>query len=1064
MQQLPVVRDFISKNAIEISFHVHSCVTVNLFLFLNTSKNCCMNYCLAYINIACRYAIKHRSPLYVVPFVLFSFFSTTVFAQSTVRGTVTDSKGQPAIGVTVNVKGTAINTATADNGTFTINAARGATLVFTAVSFETLEQKVGASSSMTVTLTEKAGMMNDVVVIGYGTRRKRDLTGTVSTLGGDEVVAAKAQSVQEALQGRVAGVDVRRGNGKAGSDMIIEVRGVNSIYGNTQPLYVVDGIVMGNINEINPADIERIDILKDASSTAIFGSRGANGVVIVTTKRGVKGPPRVSYDAYVGMVQPYNLPAVMSGPRFVDYAREFYNTQATINNQPTPVADNKIFSATELSNIAAGTYTDWVSMIKRNGLQTNHNLAVTGGSDNLLYYFSAGYQLYQDALKEADVKRYTFKVGADITPNKTFKFGGSIIANYSDFTPGSPEVFRSVYRLRPTGSPYNSDGTRRFFVYEGESQITNPLFDLEGEIRKRQYVKVVPNAYFELSFLRNFKFRSSFTPDLLFQRTGAYYDMFSKTVAGVGASRGENGAEHWFNYTWDNTLTYNNQFGNHKIDAVVGSSNNYYQYDNNLTQVRGLPYKSLWFNVGSVSAVTLPNGSVVQPTTAVSSGYSKQTLTGIFARANYSYKNRYLLTLTNRYDGNSIFAPGKQWGFFPSGGVSWIVSEESFMKSVSSISSLKLRFTYGQSGNAALGGFLFPYITQSTVGQSFYDFNGANANGFLPSRLADKSLTWEKTTEYNTGFEVTAFKNRVSLTMDVYSKTAKGSILLSLIPTANGFNNVITNLGSVRNRGIEVGLVTHNIRNQKLTWTTTFNFAKNKNEIVDIFGDRKTNDVGNQKFIGEKARVVYNYKVVGVWQTDEAAQAALYGQRPGQWKIEDFNGDKKIDPADRQINGSNIPNWFGGVTSNITFANFDFGITVYTRQGTFQQSTFLNQYMNGDQNRARFGAFDRNYWTFNNPGNEWANNAIEQDGNRRSAAEFQNSSYTKISNMALGYTLPRSLLGNSAIKRLRVYIDAYNPFIWTKFVGWDPETADANSFSDANFRLRTFIFGVNLSF
>lgn len=1023
-----------------------------------------MNYCLAYTKAIGRRFINRRCQLFLFHFLFFAFASTIVLAQNTVRGTVTDSKGQPAIGVTVNVKGTSVNTMTGDNGGFSINAAQGATLVFSGVSFETLEQKLGASSNINITLTEKTGMMNDVVVIGYGTRRKRDLTGTVSTLGGDEIVASKAQSVQESMQGRVAGVDVRRGNGKAGSDMIIEVRGANSIYGNTQPLYVVDGIVMGNINEINPADIERIDVLKDASSTAIFGSRGANGVVIVTTKRGVKGAPRVSYDSYVGMVQAYNLPPVMNGPRFVEYAREFYNTQATINNQPTPVADNRIFSATELNNIAAGTYTDWVDMIKRNGLQTNHNLSITGGNDNLLYYFSAGYQLYQDVLKEADVKRYNFKVGVDITPNKTFKFGGSIIANYSDFTPGSPEVFRSAYRLRPTGSPYNADGTKRFFVYEGESQITNPLFDLEGEIRKRQYVKVVPNAYLEFSFLRNFKFRSSFTPDLLFQRTGAYYDMFSKTVAGVGASRGENGAEHFFNYTWDNTLTYNQQFGDHRVDVVAGSSNNYYQYDNNLISVRGLPFKSLWFNVGSVSAVTLPNGTVVQPTTAVSSGYSKQTLTGIFARANYSYKNRYLLTLTNRYDGNSIFAPGEQWGFFPSGGVSWIVSEENFLKSVSAINLLKLRFTYGQSGNAALGGFLFPYVTQSTVGQSLYDFNSANANGFLPSRLADKSLTWEKTTEYNAGVEVNAFKNRVGLTLDVYKKTVKGSILLSQIPTANGFPNVITNLGSIRNQGVEINLNTQNIRSKKLTWTTNINFAKNKNEILDMFGDGKTNDVGNQKFIGEKSRVVFNYKVIGVWQTDEAAAAAAYGQRPGQWKIEDINKDNKIDAADRQINGSNIPDWFGGMTNTVTFANFDFLITVYTRQGTFQQSTFLAQYMNGDQNRARFGAFDRDYWTFTNPSNRWANNAIDQDGNRRSAAEYLNSSYTKISNMALGYTFPKTILGNSAIKRLRVYVDAYNPFIWTKFVGWDPETADANSFSDANFRLRTFIFGVNLSF
>ncbi|MBC7937624.1 MAG: TonB-dependent receptor [Rhizobacter sp.] len=999
-------------------------------------------------------------PLLLLLFIL----PSGLFAQTiNLKGTVTGSKGQSAAGVTVNVKGTGTNSVTTETGDYSISVPAGATLVFSSTNFETSEQKVGTGTTLNVSLKEKVNTMEDVVVIGYGTKRKRDLTGTVSTLGGEEVVAAKAQSVQETMQGRVAGVDVRRGNGRPGSDMVIEIRGANSIYGGTQPLYVVDGIVMGNINEINPSDIDRIDVLKDASSTAIFGSRGANGVVIVTTKRGVKGPPRISYDAYAGIVNPYNLPPIMDGPKFVNYAREFYNTQALLNGQPTPVADNKIFSATELTNITNGTYPDWIDMIKQNGLQTNHNLSITGGDEKMVYYLSAGYQLYQGALKETDVKRYTLKVGMDITPKKWLKFGGSIISNYSDFTPGSGEVFRSAYRLRPTGSPYNADGSKRFFVYEGESQITNPLFDLENEIRKRQYVKLVPNAYIEVNFLKDLKFRSSFTPDLLFQRTGAYYDMFSKTVAGVGAARGENGAEHWFNYTWDNTLMYNKQVGDHKFDITAGSSINYYQYDYNSISVRGLPFKSLWFNVGSATAVALPNGSVVQPTIAVGSGYSKQTLTGVFARANYGFKNKYLLTFTGRYDGNSFFAPGKQWEVFPSVGVAWIASEENFMQDIKAINLLKLRFAFGQSGNAAASGILYPYITQSLVGQTQYDFNGANANGFAPSRLADKSLSWEKTSEYNAGLELNVLNNRVSFVMDVYSKTVKGSILQSQIPPPNGFPSVITNLGSVKNSGIELGLNTQNIKTSKVTWNTSINFARNKNQIIDLFGDGK-NDIGNQKFLGEKTRVIFNYKVLGVWQTAEAVQAAVYGQKPGQWKIEDYNNDKLINNDDRQINGSGIPDWFGGITNNVSFANFDFGITLYTRQGTFQQSTFLAQYMNGDQGRARFNAFDRSYWTPTNASNEWANVAIETDGARRSAGEYLNSSYTKISNMALGYTIPKSILGNAAIKRLRIYVDAYNPFIFTKFVGWDPETADANSFGDADFRMRTFMFGINLSF
>lgn len=988
----------------------------------------------------------------------------TKVVEHVVKGKVTNDMNEPLPGVSVLLKGTTIGTATDSEGQYALslpdNQATGR-LVFSFIGYTSEELAINNQTTLNVQLMPDIKSLTEVVVVGYGTKAKRDLTGSISSLGGEEIVNSRATNAQEALQGRAAGVDVKRSSGWPGSDMVIEIRGANSITGNTQPLYVVDGIVMGNINEINPADIDKIDILKDASSTAIYGSRGANGVVIVTTKRGVKGPPKISYDAYVGVVNPYNLPKMMDGPKFVEDAREFFNTQAASNNQPTPVADSKIFSATELANIASGSYTDWTKLIQRNGIQSNHNLSVSGGNEHAVYFISAGYQLYQGTIKAEDAKRYTLKAGVDNTLNKWLKFGASVIANYSDFTPGSGEAFRSSYRLRPTGSAYNADGTQRFFVYEGESQITNPLFDLDNEIRKRQYIKLVPNIYAEVTLLKDIKLRSSFTPDLLFQRTGMYADMMSKTNAGTKPSSGQNGAEHWFNYTLDNLITYNKVIGEHKFDATLGNSLNYYQYDNNVINVSGLPYKSLWYNVGSVTATTI-NGNVVQPSTTVGSYYSKQNLASFFFRTNYAFKNRYLLTLTGRYDGNSIFAKGNKWGFFPSAGLAWIASDESFMQNIPAINLLKFRFSYGQSGNAALSLYLYPYVTQSTVGTTLYDFNGTNANGFVPNILANKNLTWEKTTEYNGGVEVNLLDNRIALQVDLYRKASKGSILSQRIPAANGFGSVTTNLGSVQNSGVEVGLNTVNIKTDRFSWRSNINFARNKNKIVELYGDGK-DDIGNARFLGEKVRVVYNYKVLGVWQTSEVAEAAAYGQKPGQWKIEDKNNDGKINSDDRQINGSDIPDWFGGITNTFNYANFDLAVTIYTRQGTFQQSSFLAQYMNGDQGRARFNAFDRAYWTPANPSNEWANVAIETDGSRRSASEFMNSSYTKISNMTLGYTFPKNVLGRSAFKSLRIYADAFNPFIFTKFKGWDPETADLNSFGLQDFRTRTFMLGINVS-
>jgi TonB-linked SusC/RagA family outer membrane protein len=977
-----------------------------------------------------------------------------------ITGNVVDTKGVPLPGVTVKVKGVQAGTLTGANGNFTITVPdNNAVLVFSYVGFVTQEVAVGSNTNLKVVLADDDKTLTDVVVVGYGTKKKSDLTGSIASLSSDEIVKSRAPSAQEALQGRMPGVDVKRSSGKPGADMTIEIRGVNSIYGNTQPLYVVDGIPVANINDINPADIERMDVLKDASSTAIFGSRGANGVVIVTTKRGTRGKTKINYDGYVGFVNPYNLPKVMDGAKFADYAREYYRTLGTNVTPNTTYSDAQIFSPTELSNVANGNYTNWIDLIKRNGLQTNHNLSITGGDEKTLYFLSAGYQQYEGALKVENTKKYTLKVGLEKTLNDVVKIGASIYGTYADFNLGSGEVFRSAYRLRPTGSAYNADGSTRFFAYETEAQITNPLFDFDNDLRRNQYIRMLPNLFAEVNILKNLKFRSSFTPDVTFQRSGTYTDTYSKIGAGTRPNAATNGANHLFNYTLDNLLIYNQNINNdHKLEFTLGNSLNYYQQDNNLISVTGLPYRSLWYNVGNVTTI---NG--IAPSTTVSSAYSKQNISSFFFRGNYTLKNRYLLTVTGRADGNSIFSNGNKWGFFPSAALGWVASEEDFIKNISAISFLKFRLSYGKSGNAAVNGtYFYPYVTQSAVSTSFYDFNGNTANGSAIVNLAPADLTWEKTTEYNAGMELNFLKNRIALTLDYYNKTAKGTLLPQQIPAANGYSTVTANVGSIRNSGIEIGLNTTNIKTSDFKWSTSFNYSKNNNKIIDLFGNG-ANDVGNSRFIGQKARVLYNYKIIGVWQTNDATQAAAYGQKPGQYKLLDVNSDGKITADDRVIQGSDIPDWFGGITSNFNYKNFDFGVTLYTRQGTTQASTFLDQAMNGDQGRARFGAFDRSYWTTSNPSNTWANNAIETDATRRQIATYQNSSYTKISNMTLGFTAPKNLASKIGMSNLRIYATAYNPIIWTKFTGWDPETADLNSFGLQDFRTRTFILGVNLT-
>ncbi|QNN44802.1 SusC/RagA family TonB-linked outer membrane protein [Pedobacter roseus] len=997
------------------------------------------------------------------------------FAQTSVRGTVTDVKGGVLPGVSVKIKGTQLATSTDGNGKYSIAASPSSVLVFSFIGSDPKEVTVGNQSTINVTLAESQNSLTDVVVIGYGTKKKIDLTGTVNSLQSDEITRARATGAQEAMQGKLPGVDIKRSSGKPGADFSIEIRGANSITGNTQPLYVVDGIPVGQngsatnpINDINPSDIERIDVLKDASSTAIYGSRGSNGVILITTKRGSKGAAKITYDAYVGIVNPYNLPPVMDGPTFVNYVRDYFyelpRATAIRNNQPiptTPIADNTIFSATELSNIANGTYTDWIDLIKRNGISANQNLAINGGDDKTNYFVAAGYQLYQGTMKAESTKKYTLKAGLDKTLNKTFKAGASVYATFADIHPSSGEAFRSAYRLRPTGSAYNADGSERFFAYESEAQITNPLFEFRNEIRQQQYLHVLPNVYAEANIIKGLKIRSSFSPDITFQKQGQYNDTFSKSRLGTLPNSASTAANQWVNYTWDNLLVYNKEIGKHKFDVTLGNSFEYHQQDFTSNAATGLPFNSLWYNLQSATTV---NG--IAPIITVSSGYSKQNITSYYGRANYTFNDKYLFTATIRADGNSIFAPGRKWGYFPSGAFAWIVNKESFLSEVKAIDLLKLRLSYGKSGNAALSSYIQPYFTQSLLNQTLYDFNGIGANGFAPA-FGNQNTTWEKTDEYNLGLDMSMFKNRVGLQFDLYRKTTDGSLLNQQIPLANGYPSTRANLGTIRNQGVEVGLNTVNIKSDKFSWNTSFNFAFNKNKILELYGDGR-DDPGNGFFIGQKSRVVYRYKIIGVWQNEELVAAKSYGRIPGQYKIEDISGpngvpDGKIDPNDRQIIGSDMPKWFGGLTSTMNYANFDFSVTLYTRQGTFENSVFLEQAMNGDQARARFGAFDRDYWTPTNPSNTWANTAIEQDGDARTVAQFQNSSYTKISNITLGYTLPKTMLSKVGIQSLRIYANAFNPFIFTKFIGWDPENPSGNSFLNQDFRTRTFMFGLTLT-
>ena len=1060
--------------------------------------------------------------------LVLSLFFGTVSAQ-TVTGNVVDETGEAVIGATVMEKGTKNATVTDFDGNFTIKLESGNVLTISYIGMQSQDVNVAGKSSVNVILKEDATTLQDVVVVGYGTMKKQDLTGSVSSVNTEQLNAKGAPSVLGNLQGSNPGVNITQTSGRGGS-YSIEIRGKSSINSNTTPLYVVDGVMCDDIDWLNPQDIERIDVLKDASSTAIYGSRATAGVVMVTTKGGVTvkrdQKPTISYDGYYGWSKVVRLPEFMNGQQFYNYRFMKFLTYA--GNSATATSDLSSHPVYQIGGsileqcllreaegsgsfrmkemLANGTTYDWPDMVTQNGSQQNHYLAVSGGSESLNYHMGVGYNGEEGVYKGDKSNRINFKGSLDAKINKVVSAGFSFNAARIENEYANDAAIQSAYRMNPYMTPYDANGN--FNAKPGNSAALhtssyqfsdepNPMLKMQSTKKERETWRLLGNFYVKFDIIKGLDFKTTFSPSYTNYREGYFEGYKDENGNFYDSGLTQNSASlttnRSFSWTWDNILNYNTTIANdHNLGVMLLFSSEAGNTEKTYMEGNDVLEHTDWWNLG-----TAKNADGAPALASFSSAYSETSMISYAARFNYSYKGKYLVTATIRRDGSSKFTKDNRWGTFPSAAVAWRISEEPFMQKTSNwLSNLKLRLSYGVTGNnTGIGA----YDTQQTLSTPIsYPFGSAYSTGYTASSIVNKDLQWETSTEYNAGIDFGFIGGRINGSIDVYQKTSKDLLFGVQLPLVSGGGTMMTNIGSVRNTGIEIALTTINIENKDWHWETTVTFAHNKNKVREIngTGDRVLGKGQTDNlFVGYSTNNVYAYEWGGIVSDRDmtvpnnvAAKNAgltpgstmkeydyyyqVYGLTEGQPWVVDQNGDGNIDPDDRTIQSMD-PDFTGSFTSNLSWKNWDFSFSLYAKVGYKVYSSFLTSNILDLNDRGR-QKLNMDWYipagtlvdcdgvnedgTYINPKYQetthygeypFPNNGGSSGGVGRQASEWNvakgvtGASFLKVKNITLGYTFDKTILKKFGCQHLRLYATVTNPFVITGYKGFDPEWAGA---------------------
>ncbi len=964
----------------------------------------------------------------------------------TITGRVTsadDTGGLP--GVNVIVKGTSLGTVTDVEGNYSLEVPEeNSILVYSSVGFVQEDIIVGSQTIIDIILSPDVTALDEIVVIGYGTQKKSDLTGAISSVSGEELNTVPSYNVLDQAQGRLAGVDIIASNGSPGSSNTIRVRGNRSINATNNPLYVIDGIpTTQGIDDFNPADIVSMEVLKDASAVAIYGSRGANGVILITTKRGKKGKAQISYTGYAGIKKQIANFDKMNNQQFVEYRRVANGFAKSDDSQ-----DEVILGAL-YDNYQNGIETDWIDETYRDGFQTEHQMAASGGGESINYYISGSYYKEEGVLKKTDYERYSIRTNLDATLSKKLKVGLSLTAttdlrNRMDADdPTWPAI-----RYAPPVQAYDENGNIIAFPNPDEFLVTSPLanFAPNQHVDETKGFRLFSNLFGEFNITKDLKYRLNFGTDIRYSRRGRFKGDFVG-----GTPRGTVDNLNDFSYTIENILSYDKSFGSHSLNLVGLFSTQTSTIESSSLSAQGIPIlKSTFYALGTAETIT-----------GISSGLTEWGLLSYMARINYKFKDRYLITASGRADGSSRLADENKWAFFPAVSAAWILSEENFLQS-NVISFLKLRAGYGSVGNTAIS----PYQTQGGLARTAYNYGNESAFGYRQNGIANPDLTWEISSTLNIGLDFGLWDDRLSGTLEVYDTKTSDLLLKRLLPRTSGFESVIENVGSTRNRGWELTLSANIINsNSGFIWDVDMNVFSNKEEIVELFNGTN-DDIGNGWFIGQPINTYYDFIFDGIWQMEEADEAEKFGQLPGQIKIKDVNGrdedgnltnqpDGQFNSDDRAIIGSTVPSWTGGITNRISYKGFDFSMLIYSRQGQSLRSNYHS--FSGNSWEGRYAHMNFNYWTPENPSNEYPKPTQAGGILYNSSLRYFDGSFVKIKNITLGYDFALNLIKSDAISGCRFYLSATNPVIWSEYDTVDPETRRALSSA-------TWVAGINLKF
>jgi TonB-linked SusC/RagA family outer membrane protein len=957
-----------------------------------------------------------------------------------IRGKVTGDNGEVLPGVSILLKGTTTGATSDVNGTYKLNVPDGnGTLVFSYVGYVTQEISVGNQSVIDVKLLIDTKALEEIVVVGYGTMKKSDVTGAITSVKASDITAIPTTNALRALQGKVSGIDITQTSGQPGANINIVLRGNRSLRADNKPLVLVDGIPYGSFIDINPTDIASIEVLKDVASTAIYGTRGANGVIIITTKKGVSGKPNLSVNSYVSINSKALYPRMMNGEEYAQQKREAYRT----TNNDVYRKDEDIFQITELQYIKDKQFEDWQSYIFHNGLMQNYEVNLTGGNENTTFATSFGYQKDKGLLINDIFRRLNGKIGVDHKIDKRFTVGMSAIYSYKN-QDKRDNPLNMANKILPIAKAFNDDGTLILNPAPGYSAQFTPLADEQPGVFVNNIVdkRLFSSAYLDVKILKDLFLKSTIGLDLRDYRRG-YYKGYN-TIANVGRNS-SSGVEinNSFNYTWENTLNYNKTFGIHQIQGLLGTSSLGTRYEEYISSGNNQASPITEYHDLNSNTISKAIGSKLRETRIAS----------FFGRVNYKLANKYIVQASLRTDGSSVLAVGNQWGYFPSVSAAWRIAEEEFLRNSKVVNDLKLRVSWGKSGNAAID----PYATKGGLALSAYAFGTTAAFGYAPSIIPNPNLTWETTGTWNAGLDFGLFGNRITGNVDAYRSLTSNLLLPSLLPIHTGYSEILENIGQVENKGIELSITSQNISGNEFSWSTDWTFTLNREKIVAL-NSGVTRNEANRWFVGEPTKVFYDYKKIGIWQTAEADAALAFGKnKPGDVKVADMNGNGVVDPDDRTT-FSQVPKFSLGVNNHFEYKNFDLSVFVFARVGQF-----INYEYNSSAYKpsALENSSNVDYWTPENPTNAFPRpNSGYSTTNYlyQSTLGYVNGSFLKIRDVSLGYNIPSVLTKKIGVGRVRVYGTLQNYFTFSKIKDYDPERGGDLSFP----LVQQMIFGVNI--